>query len=264
VPRNCIILGSGRSGTSLTAGFLAGAGYFMGDNMNVKLRRANPKGVFEDREVNEINEVLVKRAVRHYRHNIFNKIFRRAVIRSVRLRVMDRHRWMIALPLSIRPTCDPDLAGRISALAARQPYCFKDPLFSYTLGAWRPFLGDPPMLCVFRDPAVTAASIVTVCEDAASLATNSEMDFRKALDIWEHMYRHILKIHYPQGGQWLFLHYDQVMRPDGRKRLEEMLEVKVDGSFADEELRRSKPGGPVPERIGAVYRRLCELAGYSA
>jgi hypothetical protein len=47
-PRNCLILGSGRSGTSLAAGILAQAGYFMGDEL-WPVNIGNPKGQFEDR-----------------------------------------------------------------------------------------------------------------------------------------------------------------------------------------------------------------------
>jgi len=56
--KNCIILGSGRSGTSMLAGCLAKSGYFMGDNL-YPAREANPKGFFEDPEINAINEMLI-------------------------------------------------------------------------------------------------------------------------------------------------------------------------------------------------------------
>ncbi|MDX1388819.1 MAG: hypothetical protein R3344_06490, partial [Acidobacteriota bacterium] len=56
--RDCIILGSGRSGTSMVAGTLAGAGYFMGEKL-WDATPANPKGFFEDQEINAINEDLI-------------------------------------------------------------------------------------------------------------------------------------------------------------------------------------------------------------
>ena len=49
--KNCLILGSGRSGTSMIAGILHKAGYFMGDNLYPP-RSANPKGFFENWEIN--------------------------------------------------------------------------------------------------------------------------------------------------------------------------------------------------------------------
>jgi hypothetical protein len=56
--RNCIILGSGRCGTSMAAGCLAKAGYFMGEQL-LPPRSANPKGLFEDEEINDINEQIL-------------------------------------------------------------------------------------------------------------------------------------------------------------------------------------------------------------
>ena len=56
--RNCLILGSGRSGTSMAAGILARAGYFMGEEL-WPADIGNPKGYFEDREVNKINDELI-------------------------------------------------------------------------------------------------------------------------------------------------------------------------------------------------------------
>jgi hypothetical protein len=53
--RDCIVLGSGRSGTSMVAGALAKAGYFMGDRL-YPARDANPLGFFEAPEINSINE----------------------------------------------------------------------------------------------------------------------------------------------------------------------------------------------------------------
>ncbi|RME58681.1 sulfotransferase family protein, partial [Candidatus Parcubacteria bacterium] len=62
--RNVLILGSGRSGTSMVAGTLAKAGYFMGTQF-VPPRESNPKGFFEDHEINDINEAILKKVVPH-------------------------------------------------------------------------------------------------------------------------------------------------------------------------------------------------------
>ena len=52
--RDGLILGSGRSGTSMLAGTLSAAGYYIGDCL-IEANEANPKGFFEDYEVNAIN-----------------------------------------------------------------------------------------------------------------------------------------------------------------------------------------------------------------
>jgi hypothetical protein len=44
--KTCIILGSGQSGTSMVAGTLAGAGYFMGERL-YRPRESNPRGFLE-------------------------------------------------------------------------------------------------------------------------------------------------------------------------------------------------------------------------
>src|SRR6185437_1628887 len=131
--RNCLILGSGRSGTSMAAGILAQTGYFMGDDL-WPADIGNPKGYFEDREVNTINDEL------------------------------------------------------IAVVKARQAFCFKDPRFSYTLSVWRHYIGDALLLCVFRDPGVTASSMVRECKRAEHMQ-GTEVDERWALKVWEAMYR---------------------------------------------------------------------------
>jgi hypothetical protein len=50
---NLIVLGSGRSGTSMATGLFSQAGYFMGDNL-YKPTVANPKGFFENEDINSI------------------------------------------------------------------------------------------------------------------------------------------------------------------------------------------------------------------
>jgi len=56
--KNCLILGSGRSGTSMMGGIMHDSGYFMGDNL-YPTRDSNPKGFFENDEINGINEDIL-------------------------------------------------------------------------------------------------------------------------------------------------------------------------------------------------------------
>ncbi|MBF6569696.1 MAG: sulfotransferase [Candidatus Binataceae bacterium] len=260
MPRNCIIIGCPRSGTSLTAGTLADGPYFMGDQLYRSPAEINWKGTFEDREVNEINEELLARSIDRHRHKLFNRLFRKERMRQIR--VGQTQRWLIALPTNVTIVRPPDLLERIRALTARRPYCFKDPRFPYTFGVWRPLLHDPVMVCVFRSPALTASSLVTVCNKP--YYANLAMNFERGLKVWEYMYRHVLEIHYPRGGKWLFVHYDQVMQPAGRRRLADALDTVVDGSFADQKLNRAQPAGEIPEHIEQLYRRLCDMAEYEA
>ncbi|GAG00922.1 unnamed protein product, partial [marine sediment metagenome] len=52
-------MGSGRSGTSLVAGCLRNAGYCMGGDL-IEPTESNPRGYFESREVNALNEALMR------------------------------------------------------------------------------------------------------------------------------------------------------------------------------------------------------------
>jgi hypothetical protein len=257
--RNCVILGSGRSGTSLTAGLLAKSGYFMGNAVYQDANIGNPKGQFEDAEVNAINEELLGPALHAYRRAIFNKLFRRRSREDMKVRYFQR--WLAAIPKSVRIEASPELIERIKALTAKQPFCFKDPRFSYTLPVWRPYIGDAVNICVFRHPAVTAASILNRCKHAEYLR-DLPMDTARALRVWQSMYEHILELHYPAGGDWVFLHYDQILDGTGLDRLAKRLDARIDTSFADPALRRSKPVDSIPRPVLRIYHRLCELAGY--
>jgi hypothetical protein len=256
-PRNCLILGSGRSATSMAAGILAKAGYFMGDEIWPP-NESNPKGQFEDREVNEINDELIapvapKTPPRGLRTLLFGDI---AILGQYQ-------HWVAVLRPSESIQCPPTMNERIRAVAARQPFCFKDPRFSYTLSAWRPHIDDALLLCVFRDPGVMASSLVRECRRADHMK-GTAVDERWALKVWHAMYRYILDVHYPQGGDWMFVHYCQLLNHTLDAELERRLGVTVDREFAAVELNRSRSDVAVPRRMARLYERLCTLARYDA
>ena len=253
--RNCLILGSGRSGTSMAAGILAQAGYFMGDDL-WPADIGNPKGYFEDREVNTINDELIapvapKTPPRGLRKLLFGDT---PVLKHYQ-------HWVAALPPSVSITSPPAMSQRIAAVTARQPFCFKDPRLSYTLSVWRPYIGDALLLCVFRNPGITASSMVRECQRAEHMQ-GTKVDERWALKVWEAMYRYILDVHYAQGGDWMFVHYDQLLDRSAATELERRLGVGIDRDFASAEFNRSRPGAAVPRRALRLYERLCTLARY--
>src|SRR5215213_8928898 len=55
--RDCVVVGCGRSGTSLAAGLLARAGHDCGEDL-LPLDEGGPTGFFEARRTNELNELL--------------------------------------------------------------------------------------------------------------------------------------------------------------------------------------------------------------
>jgi GT2 family glycosyltransferase len=251
--RNCLVLGSGRSGTSMVAGSLARAGYFMGERL-YPARDANPLGFFEDPEINGINEALLAPRV------------------PASQGLRDLQRWLAVVDSRVEAPLAPELARRVRALVARAPFCFKDPRFAYTLPAWRPELADARLICVFRDPLVSAASIVKECATADYLR-GVEMDVERALSIWCAQYRSILELHDAdrgrgRAGDWLFLHYDQ-MFDGGPAKLSSFLDAPVNADFAKPELARSKPAAATShgsrrllEQARRFHSELCELAGF--
>jgi hypothetical protein len=252
--RNCIILGCGRSGTSLASGILAGSGYFMGDRLYPPAE-GNPKGYFEDPEINGLNEDLLATVVPRRPRGPLGKILFAA-------RPGTSQRWLSVVPVGTRIHATDSILERIQALCIRQPFCFKDPRFSYTLPVWRPFLGHSVFVCVFRDPSVTIESIIKECKTNKSMHGFS-INRPKALAIWTAMYSHILKVHYPAGGDWLFFHYRQLLDHTVQKLLATRLSARVNHEFADPSLERSKPFHKLSEESHALYHELCELARYS-
>jgi hypothetical protein len=251
--RNCIILGSGRSGTSAAAGVMARAGYFMGSRLMLADER-NPAGYFEDEEINAINEELLMQVVPVCRSGIIGKYL-------LKNHMPYGMRWLARIPLNASMSCPSRLNERIKLLTAREPYCFKDPRFSYTLSIWRPFLRNNIYVCVFRNPVATANSILKVCS-VGEYPRGIVMNLERALRVWELMYRHILEIHYRQGGAWLFIHYEQLLNGSALQTLGNILDITPDSDFVLRELNHTRPSGVIPQKLRTTYKRLCELARY--
>ncbi len=249
-PRSALVLGSGRSGTSMIAGTLAASGYHLGEGLH-RPRAANPKGFFETAEINGINEELLAAHV------------------PAHPRLAEGQRWLAVPRADARFVASAALERRIARACATQPFCIKDPRLSYTLPAWRPFLpAEVGHVCVFRHPALTVRSMLEECRTARYLR-GIDVDAAHALRVWTAMYRTILERHRQQGA-WLFLHYDQALSGEGLDALEAFLGCAVDRGFPDRALSRPPRADALPSDAAAaraahaVYRELCELAGYAA
>lgn len=265
--RNVIILGSGRSGTSMVAGTLSKAGYFMGKSF-WETRDANPKGFFEDVEINEINEDILEPVIPKRLHIPGIKI------RRLRLHIRERvffrnrpskwHRWLAYVPVKVTISSSPEIGDRISKITQHEPYCLKDPRFSYTLPVWKPYLKDTVFICVFRDPASTAASILKECQSVDHLKDEIRgvrLSWNQVLKTWTAMYEHILEKHCREG-EWLFMHYNQAVSQEGLDRLEDFTGAFVDRSFPDVNIRRTFSENVVPKKAVQIYQKLCDLANY--
>jgi hypothetical protein len=225
----------------MLAGILSGAGYYMGEHL-IPPDEGNPKGYFEDDEVNAINESLLE------------------PVTPERSQPAYGWRWLAAVPVGTRLPCSAALVRRIEAQTARAPYCFKDPRFCYTLPVWRPLLGDAVFLCVFREPARTAHSILKECQ-VADYLDGLALTFGEAIEVWVLMYRHILEVH-RHSGDWLFFHYEQLFEEQALGQLEATLGAAANRGFADPKFRRSPAHGRLEPAVLEVYQQLCELARY--
>lgn len=254
----------------MVAGSLMAAGYYMGDDL-MPPTASNPKGYYESFAVETINEDLLELAERQCppnplrafierRPRLKRLLYKQRPLKRYFIQPIHKQRWLSILPVDVPLACPDGISTRIKQQTRRQPYCFKDPRFCYTLPAWRPHLSDTVYLCVFRHPAVTAASIVKNCQEELYLH-NLPMTFAYAVRVWTAMYRHILERHCDQG-EWLFVHANQLFEATGMERLEQFVGARLDRLFPDAKLQHSTAEHGVPWASRRIYARLCTLAGY--
>jgi len=238
---NCLVLGSGRSGTSMIAGTLSNGSYFFGDKL-IPPRAANLKGFFESGVVNNVNERILKITMPKLAYG---------------------HRWLGLLGLEgVKGLYNSKgIMKEIKQLVAKAPFCYKDPRFCYTLPVWQPHLKNTKFICVFRRPKDTIVRILKECSIAPYLQ-KMKIDKRKAQNVWRLMYTHVVERHRKQG-RWLFVHYDQMFDVATLTKIEEFLQTEVDKSFPERKLRKSVDNNmeltPETQRI---YHILCNLANY--
>jgi hypothetical protein len=172
--RDCVILGCGRSGTSLAAGVVARAGYNCGEDL-LPADDGGPTGFFETRGVNAINEALISACD--------GELPTRGYSRPLG----DGERWLAVFPETAAPEATAELRDDMSGAIPPSPYCLKDPRFSYTLEAWRPLFDGALFVCVFRHPDATARSIAKEVRYGGLT-----VEIGRSLDIWKAAYRRVL------------------------------------------------------------------------
>jgi hypothetical protein len=123
---------------------------------------------------------------------------------------------------------------------------------------WRPFVEDALRVCVFRDPGTTATSIMK----EADRMTQVRVTETKALSIWRSTYTHILERH-AKVGEWIFIHFEQLLDGSALDRLDRALGVRTDRSSPDRTLVRSACKVEPDPSSKALYSVLCERAGFA-
>jgi hypothetical protein len=246
--RNVIILGCGRSGTSMVAGCFRNAGYFMGERL-YEPRESNPKGFFESHFVNFVNE----------------QILETLPATSYLTRPSYWYRWMAAITPDARFPDTGQPRRDIVSLVSHVPFCYKDPRFSYTLPVWRPYLDGTVFICVFRQPERTAVSMVREVEYVrGTFGAKVTLNWEQALLSWRCTYTSILS-NYRDSELWIFAHYDQVVDGSVLDKIEEIAEATLDRSFPESCLSRSAARSDIVRDadIEALYRELCRRARIS-
>lgn len=252
--RNALVLGSGRSGTSLLAGLFHESSYFSGENLWPPTG-SNQLGYFEDVEVNRINEDLLDKVAPWRPPGIVGALW--PVHRD---RPRYTQRWLSTLPLGTVIDSDSALDARMARQTSCRPYLFKDPRFCYTLPAWAPHLAkDTLFLCVFREPQRTVESIIKIIRDERYLRDLS-LSPEAAYRYWEAAYKNILHQRTKIGGEWMFFHYDEILGGRSISVLEESLGATADRGMLRADLRHSTTADNAVRSAAELYQELLDLS----
>jgi hypothetical protein len=246
---NCLILGAGRSGTSLMALLLERAGYHAYTKAYPP-DEGNPLGYFEDLDVIATNEAVLAPFYRSRWQR-----FSRAIHRKPN--IMGTGSWLLDFDARRLGTISlqPAQAAKFKELFARTPFAYKDPRFSFTLGAVAPVIPkNTSYLCVFRHPLQVIESTRKHASESGVVA-----DDGYCFAVWAAHYRCLLEHYRELGGQWLFISYQQLIDGEAIRRIEEFLKIQIDKTLIKEELNRSQAVGRLPGRVAQMFERLKEL-----
>lgn len=150
MPRNIIVVGTPRSGTSLAASIFARQGHFVADDESAQLRdpdHFNPGGYWEAEPLIEANVRLFDRVgFEHHNTWIFDPISAEQAGRISSLLPTDEDRELVA------------------RFEAHRPWVWKDPRLCYTLGYWWPLVDRVSTVVLFvrRDPEETFKSFARI------------------------------------------------------------------------------------------------------
>jgi len=246
----------GRSGTSSLAGLLADSGYYLGKNL-LKATKNNPKGYFESRDINFLNEDVLKCNTFTRPPFIGRYFFKNKPIYG--------QRWLSKINVKKNITSSQKTKRKIKSMVfsfnEKQPFAMKDPRFNFTLNIWEQFFNPTPKkICLFRHPKNTVQSILKFTENSGDSKVLN-LDFNSVLEIWNNQYQYILKNLYTDNlkEDWLFIHFDQLLDKSAYSKIEKFLKLKLKSDFIDNEISIQKS---TEFCDNLIYKRLCELADY--
>lgn len=244
--RDILIAGAGRSGTSVVAASLAGAGYWMGGRL-YRGRRANPDGFFESARINRLNSDLIQ---------VSGSTLALPPRKRGEGLVPWQQSWLIAKDPQEELVADRRQRWRLRRVVRRSPFCLKDPRFSYTADCWLRERPDAVVVAVYREPGRTVDSTLREIREASYLA-DVEADADHVARVWSSMYRSLLRMH-DTGTAVLFFNSEDLASSAGRRRLEEFTEAPV-GSVYERSYQRAR-SSTVGRELQDVYEQLEERA----
>jgi hypothetical protein len=256
--KNCIILGFGRSGTSLMGGILFHSGYYLGDDL-FPPRESNPLGFFETDMINGINEQILQRYDYQHLHNRSTDF---EGIQSPYSPIYGQ-RWLSYIePGTEIVNNQESVANEIKAVTAKAGFAYKDPRFSYTLPVWLPYLPDTTVyICMFRQPGHVVESVIKDSKTADYLE-KFIISAEEISQLWYHCYDRVInRLAGVLKERLLFVHYEQLLTGALLPKLEEQLGLSLDRRFIAPELNRSRISHEVPEKVDLLYADLCRRAG---
>jgi hypothetical protein len=257
---NLLILGSGRSGTSMASALFRNAGYFFGDELHAR-SLANQYGYYEDVTINRVNSQLITRM-------LFWRTMRPIFGWAMPPVHRDFRALWLASPRHLLPRRLPaELEATIKDLVSHAPFCYKDPRFSLTLPIWRPYLPkDTRFLVVFRDPDRTAASVMRDAKETYDPPLPVSLSW--AYEQWGRNYHRLLK-KMADDTNWFFADYDDIISGASIAAIEAFTHAKLDTSEIDPSVSRSKRNNgrsalPAARKCWKIYDVLRSRAAQDA
>jgi len=253
---NILILGSGRSGTSMVAALFRNSGIYQGEAL-LPATDSNKYGYFECKYINRINDRLIERMLQWWKGNRRLRPYLSPVAHR------DPRCYWTAAPRRLR-FIEP--LGwewkQMRPFTERQPFCYKDPRFNLTLPIWHHYVpGAVRQIVVFREPHKTVDSML---RDRQMYDPPLAFDARWGYLSWYRNYRRLLR-ELSRDGQWLFVHYRQVLSGEAMPAIEAFAGTRVDASLIDPGISKTQTVEPDrstrgARRCGRLYQELVERA----
>ena len=254
--RDLIILGTGRSGTSMLTRMFRHT-HYTGDNY-LEPDPNNPTGFFEDSRVNDINERILWRFASI---GLPTRLGLPGPIPNRRLGLLWLATPNTAFHLGVPPAC----LERMEELCAKRPFCYKDPRFTYTLPYWEPLLpSGVRKLVMFRSRERTVPSMQRALREMSDVTGVSDEYLARH---WRTSYTKLLRMAQRRRDEWLFVSYEDLASGKAIAAIEGFCECETDTQHLDAKISRTSdsPSEPSDDRVFTQLLRAAadDLAKWS-